>query len=85
MADPLKAAVSFGLRTNSCSVCGKHLDDPVSVERGIGPVCAERFGLARVTAAERREINERASREVQAAVDAAEIRPTLISRDGLAR
>lgn len=82
MADPLKAAVSYGRKTNSCSCCGRDLVDPVSVERGIGPVCAERFGLAPATAAERREINERNRREVEEAIDAAEVRPTLISREG---
>jgi Family of unknown function (DUF6011) len=27
-----------------CAVCNRELSDPVSVEAGIGPICAERFG-----------------------------------------
>jgi hypothetical protein len=45
MADPLAAAVAYGRRSGSCSCCGRELTDPVSVERGIGPICAENFGL----------------------------------------
>lgn len=45
LEDPLAAAVAYGKRYGSCSCCGRTLTDPVSVERGIGPICAERFGL----------------------------------------
>jgi hypothetical protein len=45
LADPLAAAVAYGKRYGSCSCCGITLTDPVSVERGIGPICAERFNL----------------------------------------
>jgi hypothetical protein len=45
MADPLAAAVAYGRRTGSCSICGRELTDPVSIERGIGPICVERFGF----------------------------------------
>ena len=45
LADPLAAAVAYGKRYGACSCCGRTLTDPVSVERGIGPICAERFGL----------------------------------------
>jgi hypothetical protein len=83
MADPLKAAVDYGRKTGACSCCGRGLIDPVSVERGIGPICAERFGLAPATAAERRETNERNRREVDDAIWAAEIKPTLISPEGV--
>jgi hypothetical protein len=41
--DPLASAVAYGRLTGSCSACGAELTDPVSVERGIGPICAERF------------------------------------------
>lgn len=43
-ADPLAAAVAHGKRYGSCAVCSRELSDPVSVERGIGPICAGRFG-----------------------------------------
>lgn len=45
MLDPLGEAVRFGRLFGGCSICGRGLKDPVSVERGIGPICAERFGL----------------------------------------
>lgn len=43
-ADPLAAAVNHGKLTGRCSVCVRKLTDKVSVARGIGPVCAEKFG-----------------------------------------
>lgn len=44
LIDPLAQAVAYGRLTGSCSCCGRELTDPVSVERGIGPICAEKFG-----------------------------------------
>jgi hypothetical protein len=43
-ADPLGAAVEHGRKTGRCACCNRTLTDPVSVERGIGPICADRFG-----------------------------------------
>lgn len=43
-ADPEKAAVAYGLMTGSCACCGRELTNQVSVKRGIGPVCAAKFG-----------------------------------------
>ena len=45
MNDPMAAAVAFGKQTGSCCCCGRELTDPVSVENGIGPICANKFGL----------------------------------------
>jgi len=45
MGDPLAAAIAYGKAHGACSCCGRLLTDPVSVSRGIGPICAERFGL----------------------------------------
>ena len=42
--DPLGAAVSHGRLTGSCACCGKELTNRESVERGIGPICAGKFG-----------------------------------------
>lgn len=42
--DPVGAAIAYGRTTGSCACCGRLLTDPESVERGIGPICAERFG-----------------------------------------
>jgi len=44
-ADPLKAAVEFGRKTGICCCCGRELTDPSSVEAGIGPICATKWGL----------------------------------------
>jgi hypothetical protein len=42
--DPKAAAIAHGKLTGSCSCCGRELTDPVSVEAGIGPICATKFG-----------------------------------------
>lgn len=39
----LEEAKEFGRMTGHCCVCARRLDDPESVEAGIGPVCARRF------------------------------------------
>ena len=43
--DPLAAAVAHGHKTGNCAMCGRELTDPDSVARGIGPICADNFGL----------------------------------------
>ena len=43
MKDPLAASMAYGLLTETCGVCGRTLEDPQSVARGIGPICASRF------------------------------------------
>lgn len=42
--DPLAAAIEHGRLTGACAICSRKLTDPKSVERGIGPICAENFG-----------------------------------------
>jgi hypothetical protein len=42
--DPKSAAIAHGKKFGKCSVCARDLSDPESVERGIGPVCADRYG-----------------------------------------
>ena len=44
-ADPKGAAVAYGRLTGNCSCCGRTLSDPDSVELGIGPICADKWGL----------------------------------------
>lgn len=39
----LEEAKQWGKITESCCVCGRRLDDPDSVDAGIGPVCAGRM------------------------------------------
>lgn len=36
---PLAQAQEWGRMTATCVICGRRLDDPESVDRGIGPVC----------------------------------------------
>ncbi len=42
---PLSSAVAYGRKTGNCACCGRELTKHESIERGIGPICAERFGL----------------------------------------
>ena len=42
--DPHAAAVAYGKRFGRCAVCARELSDEASIERGIGPVCAENYG-----------------------------------------
>lgn len=44
-SDPSKAAKAYGLRTGECSCCGRELTKGISIDAGIGPICAEKFGL----------------------------------------
>src|SRR5512146_1226256 len=43
-ADPRAASIAYGKLTGTCGVCGRHLEDADSVARGIGPICAAKFG-----------------------------------------
>lgn len=42
-ADPLATLATFGLKTGTCGICGRRLEDADSVARGIGPVCLKRL------------------------------------------
>lgn len=44
-ADPRGEAVRYGQRTGRCSCCGRELTAEASIEAGIGPICASRWGL----------------------------------------
>jgi len=43
-SDPKQAAIAYGQRFGSCAVCGRELTDGDSVDRGIGPICASKYG-----------------------------------------
>ena len=43
-ADPAAAATAHGHEYGQCSCCGRELTNPESVARGIGPICADRWG-----------------------------------------
>jgi hypothetical protein len=40
----LQLAKIYGHETGSCSICARKLSDPLSVQMGIGPICAKRLG-----------------------------------------
>lgn len=42
--NPRMEAVRFGHKTGNCAICGRPLNNAESVQRGIGPICAEGFG-----------------------------------------
>lgn len=42
--NPLTAAKNFGMLTGVCCSCGRQLTADESVEAGIGPICATKFG-----------------------------------------
>lgn len=44
-ADPRGAAIRYGQRTGTCSCCGRTLTNHASIEAGIGPICASKWGL----------------------------------------
>lgn len=44
-ADPRGEAVRYGQRTGTCSCCGRTLTNHASIEAGIGPICASKWGL----------------------------------------
>ena len=44
-ADPLQAALAYAKETKACACCGILLTDPVSVARGIGPICKDKWGM----------------------------------------
>ncbi len=41
---PHDAAKAYGIKTGSCSCCGRELTNGLSVELGIGPICRDKFG-----------------------------------------
>lgn len=43
-SDPEKAVVAYAKAFSRCGVCGKGLLNDVSIARGIGPICAGKFG-----------------------------------------
>lgn len=43
--DPREAAIRYGQRTGTCACCGRGLTNAASIELGIGPICADKWGL----------------------------------------
>ncbi len=44
-AEPEEKLREIGKQTNRCCCCGRTLTDPASVAAGIGPICAENWGV----------------------------------------
>jgi hypothetical protein len=44
-ANPMEAAVRYGRQTGRCSCCGRELTNKASIDAGIGPICASKWGL----------------------------------------
>jgi len=42
--NPKEAAIVHGKQFGECAICGRELSDPESIKRGIGPICADKFG-----------------------------------------
>lgn len=43
-SNPAENAVAYGRRTGRCAICSKELTVGESIDRGIGPICAEKYG-----------------------------------------
>lgn len=44
IADPKAAAQAYGIETGVCCICNATLTNKASIEIGIGPICATKFG-----------------------------------------
>lgn len=44
VADPRAASAAYGIASKHCGICGRPLSTPASLDRGIGPKCAENQG-----------------------------------------
>lgn len=44
-ADPKGVAILYGQRTGTCSCCGRELKKHASIDAGIGPICAQKWGF----------------------------------------
>lgn len=43
-SNPSEAAKAYGFRSGSCSCCGRTLTNGASIDLGIGPICAGKYG-----------------------------------------
>jgi hypothetical protein len=43
--NPEEEAIKYGQQTGECSICGRTLTNKESLERMIGPICAEKMGF----------------------------------------
>lgn len=45
-SNPHAEAVAYGQRTGNCCICNRELTNHASIDAGIGPICAEKYGWA---------------------------------------
>lgn len=43
---PLEQVGALGITAGNCLLCGRDLSDPESLDRGIGPICAQNYEVA---------------------------------------
>jgi hypothetical protein len=43
-ANPAESAKAYGMRTGTCSCCGRELTNGLSIDLGIGPICRDKYG-----------------------------------------
>jgi hypothetical protein len=43
-SNPHAEAVAYGQRTGNCCICNRELTNHASIDAGIGPICAEKYG-----------------------------------------
>ena len=43
--DPLEGAKAFGRKFGNCGMCGRTLTNHGSIDKGIGPICAAKYGM----------------------------------------
>lgn len=43
---PVEEVGSLGIVAGNCLICGRDLSDPESLDRGIGPICAQNYEVA---------------------------------------
>lgn len=56
--DAAAQAKAYGQKTGNCCFCGLELREALSIATGVGPICAERFGVDRGAIAEAREADQ---------------------------
>lgn len=66
----------------SCHLCGRSLDDPISVATGIGPVCLKKIGIKRVSADQAKEVLKEIDKICK---DIGEIGPVWIAKSQIKR
>ena len=43
-SNPHESAIAYGQRTGNCAICSRELTNHASIDLGIGPICASKYG-----------------------------------------